>query len=91
MNEETLHNIGSNTSLNGIATKEFANNDNSWYPYSYRVIRCCVCKKDSGYRIVKWFGYFTWCELASYIEDRDLICNSCRIEEENLIRREQHF
>ena len=37
-----------------IVTKKQANEDSTWYPYVYEIIRCNTCREDSGYMVKKW-------------------------------------
>ena len=57
-----------------IVSKEDADNDHTWYPYIYEVIRCNNCKEDSEYRAKSWY-------LISRLESGVLngyTCDKCK-------------
>ena len=43
-----------------------ANTDHSWWPYTYTIIYCVFCKKDTGVRHKKWFGFYSFSKITSW-------------------------
>lgn len=53
-----------------IVTKEFKENDDSYYPYTYQIIKCDFCNQESQYYRKLWFGFLCFDNIT-------YCCNSC--------------
>lgn len=56
-----------------IVSKEDADNDHTWYPYTYEAICCNTCKEDSGYRAKCWF--ILWRPVSGVLNS--YTCDKC--------------